>query len=297
MPADTNSARAYQVCRTGAISSSHCIADAWSRNTRKGRSLRVLRSNSSIISAATSPLITKATGPRRAFSVTDMAMLPSGLWQVRRARAVRTSNRPVFDKATRFAQPWRVYALDLTGQKHASDLRGNELVVVRYRPFKRHRTPRLRRFDGRTVFPRPHPTLGVRWAVGARKTRPSWAIGAWWADMGIHLRLSGGGRKLAREEPTEATEMEYTRANAFAAFEIALHRLEVRQRELGAWEEGNLLDALVAISSGEYAVAVGFIAAAGRAPTPAEISPVARRGTLSRADIRVRFHDLRAAEK
>jgi hypothetical protein len=91
--------------------------------------------------------------------------------------------------------------------------------------------------------------------------------------------------------------MEQTRESALAAFEAGLRRVDTRQRDPGAWEEGNLLGALVAITSGEYAVAVTRIDAAGRAPTAAEVSTIARRVLLTRAEIRDRLDDLLAERR
>jgi len=87
--------------------------------------------------------------------------------------------------------------------------------------------------------------------------------------------------------------MEQTRERALATFEIALSRLEAAERDPGAWTEHNLLEALVAITSGEYDLAVARIAAAQRPPTPAEVSSIDRCELLTRAEIRDRFEDLR----
>jgi len=86
--------------------------------------------------------------------------------------------------------------------------------------------------------------------------------------------------------------MDHSRERALAALESALGRLEAAEREPGAWTEHNLLEALVAITSGQYDIAVARIAAAQRAPTPAEVSSIERRKLLTRAEIRDRFEDL-----
>jgi hypothetical protein len=91
--------------------------------------------------------------------------------------------------------------------------------------------------------------------------------------------------------------MEQTRERALAALEIALSRLEEAERDPGAWTEHNLLEALVAITSGEYDLAVAHIAAAQRPPTPAEVSSIRRRELLTWAEIRDRFEDLRSELK
>jgi hypothetical protein len=91
--------------------------------------------------------------------------------------------------------------------------------------------------------------------------------------------------------------MDLTRARAFAAFEITVARLAARQRDPNAWEEGNLLEALVAITSGDYDAASARIAAAARQPTPAEVSAIVRRRLLTRAEILDRFDDLRAEQE
>jgi len=90
--------------------------------------------------------------------------------------------------------------------------------------------------------------------------------------------------------------MDLTRAKAFAAVEIALSHLAARQREPNAWEEANLLEALIAITSRDYDAANTRIAAVARQPTPAEVSALVRRELLSRAEILNHFEDLRAEQ-
>jgi len=87
--------------------------------------------------------------------------------------------------------------------------------------------------------------------------------------------------------------MFHTRASALVAFEVTLHRLNAQQRDPNAWEEANLLQALAAITAGEYDAAVESIAAAARPPTAAEVSHIQRRDLLTRAKIRDRFDDLK----
>jgi len=50
--------------------------------------------------------------------------------------------------------------------------------------------------------------------------------------------------------------MEQTRGRALVAFESALVRLATVGRDPSAWEEGNLLEALGAMTSGDYSSAV-----------------------------------------
>jgi hypothetical protein len=87
---------------------------------------------------------------------------------------------------------------------------------------------------------------------------------------------------------------EQIREKALAAFEVALRALEASERDPGAWTEHNLLEALVAITSGVYDIGIERIAAAQRPPTPAEVSSIRRRELLTRAEIRDRFEDLRS---
>ena len=91
--------------------------------------------------------------------------------------------------------------------------------------------------------------------------------------------------------------MDQSRERALAAFETALSRLEAAEREPGAWTERNLLEALVAITSGQHDVAVARIAAAQRAPTPAEVSSIERRKLLTRLEIRDRCADLQSERR
>jgi len=89
--------------------------------------------------------------------------------------------------------------------------------------------------------------------------------------------------------------MEQTRERALVAFERALVRLALASREPFVWEEINLLEALVAITSGDYRGALEMIAAAQRPPTAAEVSTITRRKLLTRAELRRRFDDVTAA--
>ena len=88
--------------------------------------------------------------------------------------------------------------------------------------------------------------------------------------------------------------MEQSGERALGAFEIALSHLETSERDPGAWTEHNLLEALVAITSEEYDLAVARIAATQRPPTPTEVSGIRRRELPTRSEIRDRFEDLRA---
>jgi hypothetical protein len=89
--------------------------------------------------------------------------------------------------------------------------------------------------------------------------------------------------------------MEQTRERALVAFERALVRLAMAPREPFVWEEVNLLEALVAITSGDYRGAIDRIAAAQRPPTATEVLSITRRKLLPRAELRRRFDDVTAA--
>jgi hypothetical protein len=89
--------------------------------------------------------------------------------------------------------------------------------------------------------------------------------------------------------------MEQTRERALVAFDRALVRLALASREPFVWEEVNLLEALVAITSGDYRGALEMIAAAQRPPTVVEISTITRRKLLTRAELRRRFDDVTVA--
>jgi hypothetical protein len=88
--------------------------------------------------------------------------------------------------------------------------------------------------------------------------------------------------------------MEQSRVMVLAAFEAALVRLAVASREPYAWEEANLLDALIAMTSKDYQLALDRIMASQRPPTAAEVSTIIKRTLLTRAEIRDRFEDLQA---
>ena len=89
--------------------------------------------------------------------------------------------------------------------------------------------------------------------------------------------------------------MEHSRVMVLAAFEAALVRLAVASRHPNAWEEINLLDALIAMTSKDYQLALDRIMASQRPPTAAEVSTIVKRTLLTRAEIRDRFDDLLAA--
>jgi hypothetical protein len=83
-----------------------------------------------------------------------------------------------------------------------------------------------------------------------------------------------------------------TRGKALVAFDNVLVRLATIGRNPSGWEEGNLLDALSALSSGDYIHALEKIKAALRLPTPADISTITSRNLLSRAQLRDRFDEV-----
>ena len=73
------------------------------------------------------------------------------------------------------------------------------------------------------------------------------------------------------------------------AFDGALVRLSMAGRDPSAWEEGNLLEALGAMSSRDYEHAMQNIKSAQRLPTPAEVSTITNRKLLNREQLRNRF--------
>jgi len=83
-----------------------------------------------------------------------------------------------------------------------------------------------------------------------------------------------------------------TRAKALVAFDNVLVRLATVGRNPTGWEEGNLLDALAAMSSGDYKHALTKISSALRLPTPADVSTITSRNLLNRAQLRDRFDDV-----
>jgi hypothetical protein len=89
--------------------------------------------------------------------------------------------------------------------------------------------------------------------------------------------------------------MDQNRSKAVMAYERMLVRLALERREASAWEEMNLLEALVAMISGDHQGAIDFIAAAERRPTAAEVEGMEWRphAVLSWAEIRDRFDELR----
>jgi hypothetical protein len=89
--------------------------------------------------------------------------------------------------------------------------------------------------------------------------------------------------------------MEQTRGRAVVAFDNALVRLAIDGRDPSAWEERNLLDALGALSSGDYPRATEKIKAAQRLPTPTEVSTITSRYLLKRAQLRDRFDNVVAS--
>jgi hypothetical protein len=86
-----------------------------------------------------------------------------------------------------------------------------------------------------------------------------------------------------------------TRGRALLAFDSALLRLATAWRDPSAWEEGNLLEALISMKSADYTSAVEKIRSARRPPTPAEVLTITSRNLLNRAQIRDRFDDVIAA--
>jgi hypothetical protein len=90
-------------------------------------------------------------------------------------------------------------------------------------------------------------------------------------------------------------QMEQSRAKALVAFDNALVRLTTAGRDPSAWEEGNLVDALGAMSSGDYKQALERIKSAQRLPTPTEISTITSRNLLKRAQLRDRFDNVVAS--
>jgi hypothetical protein len=83
-----------------------------------------------------------------------------------------------------------------------------------------------------------------------------------------------------------------TRGRALVAFDNALVRLAAAGRDPSAWEEGNLRDALAAMSSGDYKHALEKISSALRLPTPADVATITSRNLLNRAQLRDRFDDV-----
>jgi hypothetical protein len=91
--------------------------------------------------------------------------------------------------------------------------------------------------------------------------------------------------------------MDGNRSKAMVAYERVLVRLALEWREPTAWEESNLLEALVAMISGDYRGALAFIEAAARPPALEEVGAIGRqyRPLLTWAEIRDRFDELRGA--
>lgn len=85
--------------------------------------------------------------------------------------------------------------------------------------------------------------------------------------------------------------MMQTRASALFAFEAIWALFDAKPREVSAWEEGCLLEALLAITSGDNDGAVARVVDSQRSPTPAEVSSILRRKLLTRAAIRDRLND------
>ena len=83
-----------------------------------------------------------------------------------------------------------------------------------------------------------------------------------------------------------------TRGRALVAFDNALVRLATAGRDPSAWEEGNLLEALAAMASGNYKRALVKIKSAQRLPTPADVSTITSRNLLNRAQLRDRFDEV-----
>ena len=83
-----------------------------------------------------------------------------------------------------------------------------------------------------------------------------------------------------------------TRGRSLIAFDGALVRLATAGRDPSAWEEGNLIAALSAISLGDYQRASEKIKCALRLPSPADVSTITSRNLLSRAQLRDRFDDV-----
>jgi hypothetical protein len=90
--------------------------------------------------------------------------------------------------------------------------------------------------------------------------------------------------------------MDCDRSKVVVAYEQLLVRLASEKREPTAWEESNLLEALVAIVSGNYLNAMDYIGAAKRGPADSEIAEMKWRSRLSLVEIRERFEDLRGAK-
>jgi hypothetical protein len=84
-------------------------------------------------------------------------------------------------------------------------------------------------------------------------------------------------------------QMDQDRTRVLVAFDGALVRLSMAGRDPSAWEEGKLLDALSAMSSGDYKDAMDKIKSAQRLPTHTEISTITSRMLLNRAQLRARF--------
>jgi hypothetical protein len=91
--------------------------------------------------------------------------------------------------------------------------------------------------------------------------------------------------------------MDGNRSKAMATYERVLVRVALEWREPTAWEEFNLLEALVAMISGDYRAALAFIDAAARPPASVEVAAIGRqyRPLLTWAEIRDRFDELKGA--
>jgi hypothetical protein len=109
------------------------------------------------------------------------------------------------------------------------------------------------------------------------------------------LGLSRAARRRNLWLPNRRPARMFTRGRAFEALDTVLDRLAVVLREPTAWEEFNLLEAIVAITSGHYQTAIDRIADAQRAPTLAEISALKRRPIETRTEIRARVEELKDA--
>ena len=87
-------------------------------------------------------------------------------------------------------------------------------------------------------------------------------------------------------------QLQQTRGRALVAFDNALVSLATAGRDPSAWEEGNLVEALKAMSAGDYTRAVERVRSAQRLPTPTEVSTITSRNLLSRAQLRDRFDEV-----
>jgi hypothetical protein len=88
-----------------------------------------------------------------------------------------------------------------------------------------------------------------------------------------------------------------TKAKALVAFDNVLVRLATVGRNPSGWEEGNLLDALAAMSSGDYTRAMEKIKSALLLPTPADVATITSRNLMNRAQLRDRFDEVVAGSR